>query len=390
MKTKEFVVALFSIFFMFIAGCGGSGGGSGTTSSGGSGTLSVGITDAKPVIPGNPTELWVTFTAVRAHKPGGDWVTLPMPQTPLSINLLAFQNGKRTDLVPPVGLEPGKYTQLRFEISQAYMVINGSKIDLGVPSGFLRTDKDFNFDVPNGGAVDLTVDFDLSQSIVVTGSSQYKLKPVLHLVETKQAATIQGTIAAASFETATQAVVTVIYDKDGSGTVSDGDEEYTKVTVTKASDVDPTPFQIFWIVPNQNYIVQFDVNGDGIVEYEQAVPSSALPPGGTFTMNEAATIQGTIAAASFGTATQAVVTVIYDKDNSGTVSNGDEEYTKITVKKASDVDSTPFQIFWIVPNRNYVVQIDSNSDGTVDHTLVVPSTGVPPGGIFTLNGGAPI
>jgi hypothetical protein len=287
MKTREFFVALFSVFFMLVAGCGG-GGGSGTPSSGGSGTLSMGITDAKPVIPGNPTELWVTFSAVRAHQSGGDWVTLPMPQTPLSINLLAFQNGKKTDLVPPASLSSGHYTQLRFEVNDAYMVINGSKVDLGVPSGFLRTDKDFNFDVPNGGAVDLTVDFDLSQSIVVTGSSQYKLKPVLHLVETKQAATIQGAISAASFGTAAQAVVTVIYDKDGSGTVSSGDEVYTKVTVTNTSD--PTPFQIFWIVPNQNYVVQIDSNSDGTIDYQEVISSSGVPPGGTFTLNGGAPI----------------------------------------------------------------------------------------------------
>jgi len=33
----------------------------------------------------------------------------------------------------------------------------------------LKTDKNFEFNVQGGGAVDLTVDFDLSQSIVVTG-----------------------------------------------------------------------------------------------------------------------------------------------------------------------------------------------------------------------------
>jgi hypothetical protein len=273
MKWKVLYIALFSTLVFLLGGCGDSGGPS-------TGTVSMSVTDAKPMIPGNPSELWITFAEIHAHKSGGDWVTLPMPKTPLSINLLTFQDGKKTDLAPPVLIESGKYTQLRFEISHAYMVINGSEqeISLDVPSGNLRTDKNFTFEVPNGGAVDLTVDFDLSQSIVVTGNSQYMLKPVLHLLETKQAATIQGNIAAASFGAANEAIVTV----------SSGNEVYTKVSVTKGSD--PTLFQIFWIIPNQNYIVQIDSNSDGTVDYQEAISSSGVPLGGTFTLKGGAPI----------------------------------------------------------------------------------------------------
>jgi hypothetical protein len=287
MKWRVLYIALFSFLVLFLGGCGGSGGSS-------TGTVSMSVTDAKPMIPGNPTELWITVAAVRAHKSGGDWVTLPMPNTPLLINLLAFQNGNKSDLVPPVQIESGKYTQLRFEISRAYMVINGSEqeINLDVPSGNLRTDKNFTFDVPDGGAVNLTVDFDLSQSIVVTGNSQYTLKPVLHLMQTQQAATIKGEIAAASFVSGntTEAVVTVIRDTDGSGTVTAGDEEYTKATVTKESDTNPTAFQIFWVVPGENYIVQIDMGGDGSVDYQEAVSSGNLLPGGVFALKGGAPI----------------------------------------------------------------------------------------------------
>lgn len=290
MKARIVCGALFAAVLMLVGGCGGGSGGS----DGGSGTLSMSVTDAKPVIPGNPTELWITFESVSAHKSGGGWASLPLPQTPLTLNLLAFYNGNTTDLVPPVQLDSGRYTQLRFEVSRAYMVIDGSavEIDLGVPSGFLRIDKDFIFDVPDGGAVDVTVDFDCSQSIVVTGSSQYQLKPVLHLVETKQAATIHGKIDQATFGQSTEAVVTVIWDQDESRTETLGDQEYTKVTVTKAPGTNPTEFSIFWLVPNEDYIVQIEIDQDGdpntppTLVYEDDVPSSDLAPGHVSQLND--------------------------------------------------------------------------------------------------------
>ena len=95
-------------------------------------------------------------------------------------------------------IDSGKYTQVRFALSSAQVVTSAAAqeildtVDLDVPSGTLRTDKNFTFQVDDGAAVDLTVDFDLSQSIVATGSSEFKLKPVLHINETQVAATICG------------------------------------------------------------------------------------------------------------------------------------------------------------------------------------------------------
>ena len=294
MRRRVLYLVMFTTVLTLLVGCGG---GSGGSSDGGSGTLSVSVTDAKPVIPGDPTELWIAFEEIRAHKSGGGWVTLPLPQTPLWINLLAFQEGATTHLVPPVRLDSGQYTQLRFEVSRAYMVIDGKpavEIGLDVPSGFLRIDKNFTFDVPSGEAVDLTVDFDLSQSIVVTGSSDYKLKPVLHLVETQRAATIHGEIEADAFgDPAEEAVVTVIWDKNGNGSVDPypNDEEYTKVIVKKANPSQPTEFSIFWLVPDEDYIVRIDVGEDDAVEHEEEVPSSELQPGEVFELNGGAAIE---------------------------------------------------------------------------------------------------
>jgi hypothetical protein len=86
-------------------------------------------------------------------------------------------------------------------------------------------------------AIDLMVDFDLSQS-VKPKQDGYKLQPVLHLNETQRAAQIRGSIAASTF-----------VDSEAVVTVSVEDEEYTKLAVTKTDDVAPTEFRIFWLVP---------------------------------------------------------------------------------------------------------------------------------------------
>ena len=88
-----------------------------------------------------------------------------------------------------------------------------------------------------GAAVDITIDFDLSNSIVVTGPAanpSYKIKPVLHIVETAGSATIEGTIDNLLFPESY--VVITVYDS------TDQQQEYTKLQVFKdedATDVQP-------------------------------------------------------------------------------------------------------------------------------------------------------
>lgn len=262
MKRILFSVVLFGALISLLAGCGGGG-----DSSSDSGSLYIQISDAKPLIPGDPEQLWIAFSEVLVHKAGGDWISLPLPQTPYSINLLQFQNGMTTELVPPVGLEPGLYTQIRFGIERAFMVINGGEeqLDLNVPSGILRTDTSFEFPIESGQAVDLVVDFDLSRSIVATGGPNptYKLKPVLHINYTQDAATIQGSIDPALFGDSDSLLVTVFHDDNGNGE-ADASEEYTTVIVS-AERSGPAPFSIFWMTPADGWIVVIweDIDGNG-------------------------------------------------------------------------------------------------------------------------------
>ncbi len=263
-----------------LSACGGGGGGG---DSGSSGSLSVAITDAKPALPSGVAHVFVTINEVSVHQSGGDWISLPLAQTPFTIDLLQFSDGRTTQLVPQVTLTSGKYTQVRLGVQSATIVTDtGQQIPAEIASGDLKTDKNFDFDVTGGGAVALTVDFDLSQSIVATGSARYKLKPVLHLVRTAEAATITGSIAAATFGAQTQATIIVTLDSDNSGGLTPNDEEYTRLVVAKGAS-GPTSFSIFWLVPNQTYIVQVQI-GAGIV-YSQTVLKGSLPPAAVFPLN---------------------------------------------------------------------------------------------------------
>jgi hypothetical protein len=278
---------LSAIIFLHFIGCGGGG------SSGGSytsyGTVTVNVTDAKPMLPSGTEEVLITFEEVNVHKSGGGWTTLLLAQQPYTIDLLLFQEGHTTELVPPVRLESGKYTQIRIVVSSAQIVINNVGHSVTIPSENLKTDKQFDFQVQGGGAVNLTVDFDLSQSIVVTDENlpSFKLKPVLHINKTQEAATIHGEISANTFDAhnSTEAVVTVIWDKDSDGFVDLDDEVYTQVIVPKN---DPASFSIFWLVPEQDYVVQINVDEppDHIHEVEESIQAHFLTAGAVYNLNQ--------------------------------------------------------------------------------------------------------
>ena len=274
-----------SFLVLSLGSCSGGGGGgdsAGHRADDHSGTLSMRIGDAKPMLPPGTEKVLVKFDQVSVHKDEGvegEWISLPLHKTPYTIDLLQFAEGKTTSLVPPVKLEPGRYTQVRVGVTRATIVISGVAYSVQIPSENLKTDQEFEFTMTGGGRVDLTVDFDLSQSMMVTGSGNFKLKPVLHLNETREAATIEGKIGAYGFGACPEATVIVTWDKDNSGGLSAGDEEYTRLQVVKGI-LSPTEFTIFWLVPEQSYIVEIEVGGAPIY----------IEPLGTATMQAGAVV----------------------------------------------------------------------------------------------------
>jgi len=260
MKKRVFCAIFSGIILMLLFGCGGSGG-----SGADSGTLSVDVADAKPLLPDDITGLEIQFSKVRVHTSGGGWEDCDVITDP--IDLLQLHSGKSAVLVPNCPIKAGKITQLRFEIENARIVKSGvvESMDLNVPpSGTLKTDKNFTVDMGNGAFVALTAHFDPTRSIVVTGppSSSYRLKPVIHLLHTHKAATICGGINPGTFSDS-RVIVTVIVDKDKSETFNDADELYAQIAVEKDSDVDPTNFCTYWVDPDQQYLIEVREVEDG-------------------------------------------------------------------------------------------------------------------------------
>ena len=278
---------IFSLFLMLmVSACGSSGGGGG-----GSGILAVSITDAKPMLPEGVTNLFVTFEEVFVHKPEAGWIRLELVERPYTIDLLQFQDGNATELVPPTKIDSGKYTQVRLVVSSATIRfnkgLNTEDRTVEVPSENLKTDKNFIFDVIEDSAVDIIVHFDLSMSIVVSGPALdplYKLKPVLHLFDHPlEAATIKGSISNSSFGASEKSTVIV--------TAESNQEEYTRVEIPKSTTTDPTEFSIFWIVPNQSYTVEIDLNQDSTVDCDEFVENLDLPEASEFELNEGSQIE---------------------------------------------------------------------------------------------------
>jgi hypothetical protein len=272
--------------FLMITACGDGGEGSI-----GYGRVSVHMTDAKPLLPEgveNVTKLLISITGVSVHKSGGGWISLPLKEGPPHIiDLLPLINGKKTEIVPPVLLEYGKYTQIRLEMENATIRFDSdAESDVVIPSDHLKIDKNFLFDISEPGPIDIIIDFDLSQSLEVTnpfGTPSYRLNPVLHIVKALQAVTINGKITQESFVAGQNAEVTVFIPNSG---IQGGFKEYTKMEVSE-SDTDPTEFRIYWLVPNKDYVVEIRFDPDFVngVEFSENVSANYIDPGEVWNLN---------------------------------------------------------------------------------------------------------
>ncbi len=258
---------------------------------GGTSKLFVRVTDAKPALPHGVEAVFITFEEFFVHKDGGKWYSLPLFQTPYSVDLLKLQAGRTTTLVQPASLASGTYDRIRMSISSAAVLRDGRFYAVAIPSGNLVIEKGFYFDLRDGRTTDLTIDFDLSQSLAATGSLSaysYELNPVLHINNTEEAAAIRGEIAPETFAEydTTEAMVTVFMDKDLSGGFSTGDEEYTRIVVVE----DNPAFSIFWLVPEQGYTVQIEMDPTGPPAFEQFIFPADLQKGVTFLLNQSSLI----------------------------------------------------------------------------------------------------
>jgi hypothetical protein len=100
-------------------------------------------------------------------------------------NLLELRNGVTTVLAHDEKVQVGKITQMRLILGENNTVkVSGRYFDLNVPSG-TETGIKLNMspEIKSGIHSEIIFDFDAEQSVVITGSEKYQLKPVIKVVK---------------------------------------------------------------------------------------------------------------------------------------------------------------------------------------------------------------
>jgi hypothetical protein len=233
----------------------------------------------------------VTFSEVLVRQEGGKWVSLPLAQTDMTVDLMEQHPDGSTALTEEATLEPGEYDKIRLVMVGSSVQTDGPVRPAKIAPEDRRLEKDFSFQVEEGERVDLTVYFNLGQSLMEENSlweSSDLLSPGFNVVKTDEAATIHGEIAPSTFQDHgfEKAVVTVFMDKDFSGDLSSDDGEYASVAV----DGTRGAFTIHWLVPERGYTVSVELNGMPPSEYQEFAYPADVPKGGYFELNKGAPI----------------------------------------------------------------------------------------------------
>jgi hypothetical protein len=109
-------------------------------------------------------------------------------------------------------LSSGKYTQIRLYVVSTELTLNNKTYSIKVPSSRFYWIHPFNIEA--GKTTSLTLDFDASDSIVVTGKDKYILKPVVKILsevsETTTTALTTTVPVSTTLQTTTIAVTTTV------------------------------------------------------------------------------------------------------------------------------------------------------------------------------------
>lgn len=156
-----------------------------------SGSVTMKLTDAPLTLEGKTVQsVNVTITKVEVSKgteeeDDTEWITLLEEEK--KYDLMKLQDGKWDFLAQDVSLEAGKYNQIRIHVTKENTITfedDTTAYDLTIPSG-TETGVKFNgtFTVVAGGDTEVAVDFDASESVIVTGDGRYIMRPAFRIVE---------------------------------------------------------------------------------------------------------------------------------------------------------------------------------------------------------------
>jgi len=166
-----------------------------------SGFLTLGLTDA-PI--DDAEEVIIVVTGIELPRGASESINIDF-ETPRSVNLLEFRDGKSFNLLDGNPLLPGEYEWLRLKIRAQENLQDGSRIRLRdgrqfplfIPSGAksgLKLNR--SFVVAQGATTRLMIDFDLRKSLIVPPGqgSNWMLRPTLRLVNQLQSGSLLGSV----------------------------------------------------------------------------------------------------------------------------------------------------------------------------------------------------
>ena len=222
MMKKILLSGAVALLAVIVAGCSKS---SSPTSAAGSGTFQVNMIDS----PGAFDAVNIVVDSVQAHIASSDttsgWVTLN--STPKTYDLLQLTNGVNAVIGQAV-VPAGQYSQVRLFIgSGSSVVVAGTSYPLTIPSG-VQSGLKLNVDatIQSNITYVLTLDFNVNQSIVVTGNpigGTFLLKPVIRVITTASNGAITGTVLPDS----ARPTVTAFNSADTVSTVADTSGNFT-------------------------------------------------------------------------------------------------------------------------------------------------------------------
>lgn len=258
-----------------LAACGGSGG----SDTPATGSVSVGLTDA-PVDNADAVNIEVEALVLQSADGTRLRYELDFPEP---LNLLDYQAGGFESLIQNEEVPAGQYNWMRLELGDNNTIeIDGGIYDLTSPSA--RGVQTSGFVVPAGGSVALTIDFDVRKSIVnpQNDPNDYKLKPVLRLVDNSEVGTIAGTVSAdlineqcGGVSSMDEAFLGNVYIHEGEDATPDdigsANEPLVAVPVRYNADESESQYTAAFI-PAGDYTVSYSC-GDDAIETAEGQPA---------------------------------------------------------------------------------------------------------------------
>ena len=165
MKKEFFLMILIILVVSSLCGC----------ISEGRGTLVLKITDARPEL--NITEALVTISNVEVHLIASGWHTVV--KEPTTFNLILLQDAQ--EILGSANLSTGHYSQIRLNVDNAKVTIDGINYNLKIPSNKVQLISPFQ--IEDNKTTVLTLDFDVQESVHSTGDDKYIMRPTIKIIQ---------------------------------------------------------------------------------------------------------------------------------------------------------------------------------------------------------------